>query len=53
MRRKKRSRRMRRTSSNRADRSLRNLSKRARAGPNRMMMTRRMKKMKSSKQRVN
>ena len=52
-RRKKRSRRMRRTNSNRADRSLRNLGKRARAVPSKMKMTRRMKKMKSSKQRVN
>ena len=53
MRRKKRSKRTRRTTSNRADKNLKNLSKRARAGPSKMMMTRRMKKTKSSKQRVN
>jgi len=53
MRRKKRSKRTRRMSSKRADKSLKNLSKRARLGPSKRMMTRRMKKTKSSKQRVN
>jgi hypothetical protein len=51
MRRKKRSKRMRR--SKRADKSLKNLSKRVRPGPSKRMMMRRMRKMKSSKQRVN